>query len=140
MLDLSAVHRCRGLWVSYVLKCEGDEEAPYYIYVGVSQDVELRMLAHTGIREFEQAEFTKKHPVIDLLSVRVHENEQEAIVAEVALWNLWAGKLKDPQVVRGGRINAAGKIPYPPRGWPREKKKPAKEEKEENEQSAVGGS
>ena len=82
----------------------------------------------------------KKHPVIDLLSVRVHENEQEAIVAEVALWNLWAGKLKDPQVVRGGRINAAGKIPYPPRGWPREKKKPAKEEKEENEQSAVGGS
>ena len=62
MLDLSAVHRCRGLWVSYVLKCEGDEEAPYYIYVGVSQDVELRMLAHTGIREFEQAEFTKNIP------------------------------------------------------------------------------
>ena len=84
MLDLSAVHRCRGLWVSYVLKCEGDEESPYYVYVGVSQDVELRMLAHTGIREFEQAEFTKRHPVIDLLSVRVHENEQEAIVAEVA--------------------------------------------------------
>ena len=59
---------------------------------------------------------------------------KRAIVAEVALWNLWAGKLKDPQVVRGGRINAAGKIPYPPRGWPREKKKPAKEE---NEQSAA---
>ena len=75
MLDLSAVHRCRGLWVSYVLKCEGDEESPYYVYVGVGQDVELRMLAHTGIREFEQPEFTKRHPVTDLLSVRVHENE-----------------------------------------------------------------
>ena len=134
MLDLSQVHRCKGLWVSYVLKCEGDDDAPYYIYVGVSQDVELRCLAHTGIRESEQPEWTRRHPVTDLLSVRVHENEQEAIVAEVALWNLWAGKLKDPQRVRGGRINCPGPMPYLPRGWPREKKK------EENEQSTSGGS
>ena len=64
MLDLSQVHKCRGLWVSYVLRCEGDDDAPFYIYVGVSQDAELRCLAHTGIREVEQPEFTRRHPVI----------------------------------------------------------------------------
>ena len=138
MLDLSQVHKCRGLWVSYVLRCEGDDDAPFYIYVGVSQDAELRCLAHTGIREVEQPEFTRRHPVIDLISVRVHSNEQEALVAEVMLWNLWAGKLKDPQRVRGGRINMAGPMLHLPRGWPCEKKKPAKEEN--NEQGAFSTS
>ena len=84
-----------------------------------------------------QPEFARRHPVIDLISVRVHSNEQEALVAEVMLWNLWAGKLKDPQRVRGGRLNMAGPMPHLPRGWPRNLKKPAKEENDEQGASST---
>ena len=78
------------------------------------------MLEHTGVREGGAA-FCKLHKPIEILAVKIHESEQEAILCEVANWNLWAGRLNDPDRVRGGRLNMTEKLPYLPRGWPREK-------------------
>ena len=128
-------HHSKGKFVSYVLRLEGDEHAPFYIYCGSSQDIELRMLAATGIREYEQAAFCKLHPPIELLSLRLHESMEEAVVAECACYNLWAGKLGDHNRVRGGRMNGVH-MPYPPRGWPRGEKSIVKKE---NEESTVVG-
>ena len=124
-------HHSKGKYVSYVLRLEGDEHAPFYIYCGSSQDIELRMLAATGIREYEQAAFCKLHPPTELLSLRLHESMEEAVVAETALYNLWAGKLGDHNRARGGRMNGIN-MPYPPRGWPRGKESIAKKENEES--------
>ena len=55
-------HHCQGQICSYVLKLQGDEEADFYVYCGYTKDIEKRMLAHTGIREAEQAAFCKLHP------------------------------------------------------------------------------
>ena len=118
-------HHCKNKICSYVLKLEGDEHAPYYIYCGMTSDIEQRMLAQTGIRKNEQASFCKLHPPVDLLSVKIHESEEEAILAECANYNLWAGKLGDPERVRGGRINGL-EMPFAPRGWPRDAKNRAK--------------
>ena len=115
-------HHSKGKYVSYCLRLEGDEHAPFYVYCGSSQDIELRMLAATGIREFEQAAFCRLHPPVELLSLRIHESMEEAVVCETANYNLWAGKLGDHNRVRGGRMNGIN-MPYPPRGWPRGDKK-----------------
>ena len=117
---LGLVHKQKGTICSYCLKLEGDEENEYYVYVGWTNDLEKRMLEHTGIRE-GGASFCKLHKPIEILAVKIHENEQEAILCEVANWNLWAGRLNDPDRVRGGRLNMAEKLPFLPRGWPREK-------------------
>ena len=111
-------HGCRGIICSYVLKLEGDEQHPFYIYCGYSCDAEKRMLAATGMRPEEQACFCRLHPPTELLSVRIHETEDEAVLAECMNFNLWAGKLGDWTRVRGGRMNGIH-MPYPPRGWPR---------------------
>ena len=115
-------HFCKGVICSYVLKLEGDEHAPFYIYCGYSQDGEQRMLAHTGIRPQEQASFCRAHPPVELLSVRIHETVEEAVLCECMSYNLWAGKLGDHKRVRGGRMNGL-EMPFPPRGWPRGEKK-----------------
>ena len=122
-------HHSKGKYVSYCLRLEGDEHAPFYVYCGSSQDIELRMLAATGIREFEQAAFCRLHPPTELLSLRIHETMEEAVVCETANYNLWAGKLGDHERVRGGRMNGIN-MPFPPRGWPRESKSIAKKENE----------
>jgi len=123
-------HHSKGKYVSYCLRLEGDEHAPFYVYCGSSQDIELRMLAATGIREFEQAAFGRLHPPVELLSLRIHETMEEAVVCETANYNLWSGKLGDHERVRGGRMNGIN-MPYPPRGWPRGEKSIAKKENEE---------
>ena len=117
---LGLIHKQKGTIYSYCLKLEGDEENEYYVYVGWTNDLEKRMLEHTGIRE-GGASFCKLHKPIEILAVKIHESEQEAILCEVANWNLWAGRLNDPDRVRGGRLNMTEKLPYLPRGWPREK-------------------
>ena len=117
---LGLVHKQKGTICSYCLKLEGDDENEYYVYVGWTNDLEKRMLEHTGIRE-GGASFCKLHKPIEILAVKIHESEQEAILCEVANWNLWAGRLNDPDRVRGGRLNMTEKLPYLPRGWPREK-------------------
>ena len=97
---LGLVHKQKGTICSYCLKLEGDEENEYYVYVGWTTDLEKRMLEHTGIRE-GGASFCKLHKPIEILAVKIHESEQEAILCEVANWNLWAGRLNDPDRVRG---------------------------------------
>ena len=104
-------HHCQGQICSYVLKLQGDEEADFYIYCGYTKDIEKRMLAHTGIREGEQASFCKLHPPTQLLSVCQHSSEAEAVLAECANYNLWAGTGGDPQGPRPGegRANQYGR-------------------------------
>ena len=85
------------------------------------------MLEHTGVREGGAA-FCKVHKPTENLSVKIHQTEEEAVLMEVANWNLWAGRLNNPNRVRGGRLNCVGDLPYLPRGWPREKQAAANEE------------
>ena len=113
---LSEVHKTRGKICSYVLKCDGDEEAESYYYCGVTTDLEVRMLQHTGAAP-GGAKWTAKHPPNEIISVRIHETKEEALACETANFNLWCGRLDDPNRVRGGRLNGCEKLKFMPRGW-----------------------
>ena len=115
-MDLSEVHKTRGKIISYVLKLEGDADHEFYIYCGMTNDGEKRMLQHTGIIP-GGAKWTALHPPVALLSVCIHDTKEEALAAECCNWNLWAGKLGDFDAVRGGRLNGVEPLRYPPRGW-----------------------
>ena len=52
----------------------------------------------------------------EILHIREHDTAREALLAEVALWNLWAGKIGYDRV-RGGRWNMPGAMPFPPHTW-----------------------
>ena len=56
------------------------------------------------------------HPA-ELVSLRIHETPEEAMAAECANWNLWAGRLRDYDRVRGGRLNGVDPLRFAPRGW-----------------------
>ena len=118
MLDLTEIHKTKGKICSYVLKLDGDTEHDYYIYCGYTRDVEFRMLQHTGVAP-GGAKWTAMHPPNEILSLRVHESSEEAMAAECANWNLWAGRLRNWDRVRGGRLNGLEPLKFPPRGWPR---------------------
>ncbi len=53
------------------------------------------MFQHTGVREGGSA-WCKVHPPQELLNVKIHESESEALLAEGVNYNLWIGKLGDP--------------------------------------------
>ena len=134
MHNLTAVHHQRNVLCSYVLKLEGDEAAEFYIYVGFTRDLEMRILSHCGIRKPEHGSaWCKLHEPCELMSVCLHDTEAEAMLAEVASYNLWLAKV-GPEPVRGGRNNGAGPLKYLPRGWPR------KGETLSNEESTSPGS
>ena len=117
-MDVSEVHKTKAKICSYVLKCAApaDSEKDAYYYVGMSEDLEKRMLQHTGAAE-GGAQFTSVYPPTELISVKIHETIEEAYAAECANWNLYAGILKDYDAVRGGRYNSILPLRYPPRGW-----------------------
>ena len=111
MAGLDDVHRFRGCHVSYALRCEGGEEG-FHVYVGSTSDVEVRMARHgrgTGAKAT-----AARPPTGEILHIREHDTAREAMLAEVALWSLWAGKLGH-QRVRGGRWNMPGLMPHVPR-------------------------
>ena len=110
-MSIDDVHKFRGCHCSYVLKCEGEEEG-FHVYVGSTSDVEARMAKH-GRGQGAVATRTWP-PTGELLHIREHETAREAMLAEVALWSLWAGKIGH-QRVRGGRWNMGGQMPFPPR-------------------------
>ncbi len=116
MLDISEVHRTKGKIVSYVLKCDGDDERDSYYYGGVTNDFEYRMLQHTG-QAPGVATWTAMHPPNQIVSVLLHATMEEALVAECGHWNLWAGRLKDYDQIRGARLNGCDPLKFPPRGW-----------------------
>ena len=116
MLALDEIHKTKGKICSYVLKCDGDAAHPYYIYCGYTKDVEYRMLQHTGAAP-GGAKWTAVHPPVELVSLRIHETPEEAMAAECANWNLWAGRLRDYDRVRGGRLNGVDPLKFAPRGW-----------------------
>ena len=122
MRDLSEIHRTKGKICSYVLKCEGDENFPFYVYCGyTAKDLEKRMLQHSG-QISGGALFTKEHkPTGEILALCVHETEEEAMASECAFWNLWAGKLGNYDQIRGGRYNGVAPLKYAPRCWDSEK-------------------
>ena len=117
-MDVSEVHKTKGKICSYVLKCTppANSEKDAYYYVGMTEDVERRMLQHTGASE-GGAQFTATYCPIELINIKIHEILEEAYAAEVANWNLYAGLLKDYDAVRGGRYNSILPLRYPPRGW-----------------------
>ena len=89
-MALGDVHKFRGCNVSYVLKCEGGDEG-WHAYVGSTCDVEQRMARHGAGRG---AVATRTWPPTgEILHIREHETAREAMLAEVALWSLWAGKI-----------------------------------------------
>ena len=116
MLDISEVHRTKGKICSYVLKCDGDEEHDAYYYCGTTNDLEYRMLQHTGVAP-GGAKWTAKHPPNQIVSITLHTTMEEALAAECGSWNLWAGRLKDYDAIRGGRLNGCDPLKYAPRGW-----------------------
>ena len=104
MLDSGEIHKTKGKICSYVLRCDGDDVHPWYVYCGYTTDLEVRMLQHTGAAPGGSA-WCAAHPPNELLSVRLHQSQEEAMAAECGAFNLWAGKLKDYDRVRGGRLN-----------------------------------
>ena len=116
MPDLSQIHKAKGKICSYVLKCDGDDAHEFYVYCGMTADVEYRMLQHTGVCP-GGAKWTALHSPNELLSLRIHETTEEAQVAECANFNLWCGRLRDYDRVRGGRLNGTEPLKYAPRGW-----------------------
>ncbi len=83
MLALDEIHKTKGKIYSYVLKCDGDTEHPYYIYCGYTKDVEYRKLQHTSVAS-GGAKWTALHPPVELVSLRIHETPEEAMAAECA--------------------------------------------------------
>ena len=115
-MDVSEVHKTKGKICTYTLKLAGDDTHDFYIAVGMNQDLEKRMLQHTGAAP-GGSQWTALHPPTDILSIQIHETVEQAFACEAALWNLWAGILKDHSRVRGGRYNSVMPLKYPPRGW-----------------------
>ena len=115
--QLSDVHKFRGSHVSYAIKTVGDDPCDAFcVYVGSTSDIEMRMMNHARGRG---AKFTQACPPTgEILHIREHDSIREALLAEVALWNLWAGKTGYDRV-RGGRWNMPGPMPFPPREWAR---------------------
>ena len=112
-MQLSDVHKFRGSHVSYAIKTVGDDPCDAFcVYVGSTSDIEMRMMNHARGRG---AKFTQACPPTgEILHIREHDSIREALLAEVALWNLWAGKIGYDRV-RGGRWNMPGPMPFPPR-------------------------
>ena len=108
---MDEVYRTRGKICSNVLRCEGDR-----ICCGHTKDLEVRMLQHTGASP-GGAKFCLEYPPPEILSVKIHETVAEALAMECANFNLWAGKLKDYDKVRGGRLNGVEPLRQPIRGW-----------------------
>ena len=115
-MDISEIHWTRNKICSYVLQLEGDEKRDAYYWVGYSSDLEKRILQHLDCAP-GGAQFTSLHKPVSILQIRVHESVSEALAMETALWNFWAGKLKDYNAVRGGRYNCVEDLKYKPRCW-----------------------
>ena len=116
-MPLCDVHRFRGVACSYVLKCSTPEGEPL-IYAGSTSDIEGRMVAHG--RGTAAVVTTANPPTGEILHIREHATAREALLAEVALSNLWMGLL-GPNGSRGGRWNFAGRFgeggTFLPRAW-----------------------
>ena len=80
-MNIELVHQTRGTICSYVLKLQADGDADYYIYCGSTADVEVRFAQHS---QGTASQWTKLHPPTELLSIKIHESEREAMMAEVA--------------------------------------------------------
>ena len=74
------------------------------------------MLQHTGAAP-GGAKFCLENPPEEILSVKIHESVAEALAMECANFNLWCGKLKDYDKVRGGRLNGTDPLKHAIRGW-----------------------
>ncbi len=95
------VHNLKGKIVVYALELEPDEKGRPYRYVGVSENIERRCAEHCGVKS-GGASWTKHHPPVDVLSVKLCETREEAAVLEVMLTSLHMSKI-GMQQVRGGR-------------------------------------
>ena len=110
--------RCTGRRARYArtLNLDGDEVHDSYYYTGVTNDLEYRVLQHTCVAP-GGSNWTAKHPTNEIMTIRIHETMEEAMAVVCANWNLWAGRLKDFDAVRGARLNGCDPLKLPPRGW-----------------------
>ena len=105
-------HHVCGTPCAYALQCEGDEEAPHYVYVGSTCDIQKRMAQHTGYLSGGSV-FCKAHKPVSVLIVVPCVNVWQAVCTESALFGLYLGLLKDENRVRGSRYNMKEKLKFP---------------------------
>ena len=97
---LQEVHKFRGVPCSYVLRCQAPD-GETKVYCGSTCNLEQRFMDHGRGRA---AKFTKACPPTgELLHIREHDTAREALMAEVALANLWMGKLGPEKLLPGVR-------------------------------------
>ena len=99
----------KGTHCAYALRLEGDAHAHEYYYVGSTTDLQTRIAQHTGA--------TALHPPTNVMDVVPCANAFQAACVEIAMWGLLAGRCKDFNRVRGGKLCMSGALQYPPNGW-----------------------
>ena len=107
-MGIDLVHQLAGKHVVYTLALEGGRR-----YVGQTQNIEKRLAEHL---EKRGAKWTQEHKVIDVISCRVCENEEDASALEVALTSLHMSKVGANRA-RGGRYNMCQDLQRPPKYW-----------------------
>ena len=106
----------KGTHCAYALRLEGDADAHEYYYVGSTTDLQTRIAQHTGAIP-GGAKWTALHPPTNVMDVVPCGNAFQAACVEVAMWGLLAGRCKDFNRVRGGKLCMSGPLQYPPHGW-----------------------
>ena len=109
----------KGTHCAYALRLEGDADAHEYYYVGSTTDLQTRIAQHTGAIP-GGAKWTALHPPTNVMDVVPCGNAFQAACVEVAMWGLLAGRCKDFNRVRGGKLCMSGPLQYPPHGWGQE--------------------
>ena len=105
-------HHVCGTPCAYALQCEGDEEAPHYVYVGSTCDIQKRIAQHTGYLSGGSV-FCKAHKPVSVLIVVPCVNVWQAVCTEAALFGLYLGLLKDENRVRGAKFCMKEKLKFP---------------------------
>ena len=116
----------KGTHCAYALRLEGDAHAHEYYYVGSTTDIQTRIAQHTGAIP-GGAKWTALHPPTNVMDVVPCGNAFQAACAEIAMWGLLAGRCKDFNRVRGGKLCMSGPLQYPPHGWGETLKRPLEE-------------
>ena len=109
---MDLVHNLKGKIVVYCLELEPDEEGRPYRYVGTTSNCERRCAEHMGVKDGGAA-WCKLHKPIDVLSVRVCQNKEEAAVMETMLCGLHQATIGYQQC-RGARWNMGGDMQKKP--------------------------
>ena len=76
---MDLVHKLKGKHVVYVWECEPGEDGLPYRYVGCSENIERRTCEHLGLKP-GAASWTKLHPPVDVIAVKVCEMRRRRLL------------------------------------------------------------